>query len=127
MHPGDPITDHQPARRGGRITRRIAILLFGYDEEGHTFSEHTHTVVLSLHGAGILSTHRFTPEQELIVRVEETNREIEVRVVGEIASDGDMHTYGVAFLNKNLDFWQLEFPQQPASALQPSALPLECG
>ena len=127
MCPGDPTPEHQPARRSGRITRRIAILLFGHDEEGHTFSERTHTVVLSLHGAGILSTHRFTPEQELILRVEETNREAEVRVVGEIATDGNLHTYGVSFLNKNLDFWQTEFPQQAVSALQPSVLPLECG
>ena len=127
MHPGDPTPEYQPARRSGRITRRIAILLFGHDEEGHTFSEHTHTVVLSLHGAGILSSHRFTPEQELILRVEETNREAEVRVVGEIATDGNLHTYGVAFLNKCPDLWQLEFPQQPMPDGQSSVLPLECG
>jgi hypothetical protein len=127
MRPGDPTPVQQSARRSGRITRRIAILLFGYDEEGHTFSERTHTVVLSRHGAGILSTHRFTPEQELILRVEETNREAEVRVVGEIATDGNLHTYGVAFLNKNLDFWQTDFPQQAVSDVRPSALPLECG
>src|SRR5262249_40331984 len=68
-----------------------------------------------------------TPEQELILRVEETNREAEVRVVGKIASHGNLHTYGVSFVNKNLDFWQTEFPQQPASAVPSSVLPLECG
>jgi len=125
--PGEYAAAHQCVRRSGRIIRRIAILLFGYDEEGHTFTERTHTVVLSLHGAGILSTHRFTPEQELILRVEETNCEAEVRVVGRIATEGELHTYGVAFLDEELDFWQMEFPQMPVSDEQPMVLPLECG
>jgi hypothetical protein len=117
----------EPGRRSGRLIRRIPILLFGHDEQGHTFTERTHTVVLSLHGAGILSTHRFTPEQELVLRVEETTHEAEVRVVGEIAVEGELHTYGVAFIDDNLDFWQLEFPQAPVSGRQPRVLPLECG
>src|SRR5215472_5126044 len=41
--------------------------------------------MLSLNGAGILSTRRFAPEQELILRIEEISREAVVRVVGEIA------------------------------------------
>ena len=87
MSPGDGTAAHQPIRRCGRIVRRIAILLSRHDEEGNTFTERTHTVVLSVHGAGILSTHRFAPEQQLILRVEETNREAVVRVVGEIATE----------------------------------------
>ena len=127
MSPGDGTAAHQPIRRSGRIVRRIAILLFGHDEEGNTFTERTHTVMLSLHGAGILSTHRFAPEQELILRVEETNREAVVRVVGEIATEGELHTYGVAFLDNRLDFWQTEFPPAQVSDARPMALPLECG
>ncbi|HXY01185.1 MAG TPA: PilZ domain-containing protein [Candidatus Limnocylindrales bacterium] len=125
--PGDGTAAHQSARRSGRIVRRIAILLIGDDEEGHTFTENSHTVMLSLHGAGILSKHRFAPEQVLVVRVEETNREAEVRVVGEIATEGDLHTYGVAFLDDALDFWHMEFPPAPVSDEQPLVLPLECG
>ena len=86
MSPRDGTAAHPPIRRSGRIVCRIAIRLFGHDEEGNTFTERTHTVMLSLHGAGILSTHRFAPEQELILRIEETNREAVVRVVGEIAA-----------------------------------------
>jgi len=121
-----PAAAHQPIRRSGRIVRRIAILLFGHDEEGTTFIERTHTVMLSLHGAGVLSTHRFAPEQELILRVEETSREAVVRVVGEIATEGELHTYAVAFLDDGLDFWQTEFPPAQVSDARPMALPLEC-
>src|SRR5262252_7133619 len=121
-----PAAAHQPIRRRGRIVCRIAILLFGHDEEGTTFTERTHTVMLSLHGAGILSTHRFAPEQELILRMEETSREAVVRVVGEIATEGELHTYAVAFLDDGLDFWQTEFPPAQLSDARPMALPLEC-
>src|SRR5215469_5128819 len=122
-----PPAAHQPMRRSGRIVCRIAILLFGHDEEGTTFTERTHTVMLSVHGAGIVSTHRFAPEQQLILRVEETNREAVVRVVGEIATEGELHTYGVAFLNEGLDFWRTEFPPALASDARLMTLPLECG
>ena len=127
MSPGDGTAAHQTIRRSGRIVCRIAISLFGHDEEGNTFTERTHTVMLSLHGAGILSTHRFAPEQELILRIEETNREAVVRVVGEIATEGELHTYAVAFLDEGLDFWQTEFPPAQVSDARPMALPLECG
>ena len=83
-------------------------------------------MMLSLHGAGILSTHRFAPEQELILRIEETSREAVVRVVGEIATEGELHTYAVAFLDDGLDFWQTEFPPAQLSDARPMALPLEC-
>jgi hypothetical protein len=106
---------------------RIAIRLFGHDEEGNTFTERTYTVMLSLRGAGIVSAHRFAPEQELILRIEETNREAVVRVVGEIATEGELHTYGVAFLDEGLDFWQTEFPPAQVWDARPMALPLECG
>jgi hypothetical protein len=29
-------------------------------------------------------------------------------VVGEIATEGELHTYGVAFLDEGPDFWQTE-------------------
>jgi len=127
MSSADGSAANQPLRRSGRIVRRVPIVLVGHNEEGHTFAEQTHTVMLSLHGAGILSTRIFAPEQELTLRVEESGRETVVRVVGEIAKEGDLHTYGVAFLDEGLDFWQTEFPPAPAQDVAPMALTLECG
>jgi len=98
-YPGIP-TGAQKARRSGRISQEVPILLAGNDAEGHVFIEETHTVVISLHGAGVVSRHKLAPEQELILRVVGANREAEVRVVGQIAAEGRMHTYGVAFLNE---------------------------
>ena len=61
-------------------------------------------------------------EQELTLRVLETGQEAEVRVVGEIGKEGEMYTYGLAFLNEALDFWRMEFPPAPASTT-PAATP----
>lgn len=102
-------------RRSGRIPREIPIVLIGSDAEGLVFSEETKTVVLSFHGAGIVSLHKLVAEQELHLRSLESNREVEVRVVGEIGSEGFAHTYGVAFTDPTIDFWQIEFPPPPPS------------
>jgi hypothetical protein len=112
-------------RRSGRLTIAVPILLIGTDDEGRVFSEETHTVVLSRYGAGIVSREKFFAEQELILRVVKTGREAEVRVVGEIGNQDDLHTYGVTFVNEEGDFWQVEFP--PSPVWRPVGLILECG
>ena len=78
------------------------------------FSEETKTVVLSQHGAGILSYHKLVAEQELTLRVKATNREADVRVGGEIAQEEGRYTYGAAFVDERLDFWGVDFPPAPS-------------
>jgi PilZ domain-containing protein len=113
-------------RRSGRIQREIAILLVGSDLEGKVFSEQTKTVVLSLHGAGIVSQYKLVPEQELILRRLDTNRETEIRIVGQIGSQSDNYTYGVAFLDPEIDFWGVKFPSLTDSEVRAIHLLLEC-
>ena len=119
------MTYEQP-RRSGRISRQIPITLLGSDATGRVFSEDTHTVVLSLHGAGIVSCHKLLAEQEMTLRSLESNRETDIRVVGEIGSQGAMHTYGVAFVDDQLNFWEMEFPPAPESKEAFKPLALEC-
>jgi PilZ domain len=113
-------------RRSSRIPKELPILLIGSDLDGRTFSEETHTVVLSRHGAGIVSSYKLAAEQELIIRRLDTNQEAEVRVVGQIGSQADSYTYGVAFLNPTLGFWGLEFPPLTESELRARRVLLEC-
>jgi hypothetical protein len=115
-------------RRSTRIPKEVAVLLTGSDMEGKGFSEMTKTVLLSRHGAGIVSTYKLYAEQEIILRYLDTNREAVIRVVGRIGNEGDLFTYGVAFVDPNLvDFWGIDFP--PATALEKEArrVTLECG
>jgi len=117
---------YNKVRRSGRLTKSVPILLIGSDTEGRVFSEQAHTVVLSLHGAGIVSRHKLLAEQEMVLRSLASNREAEIRVVGEIASTGDQHTYGVAFLDESIDFWGEQFPPPPSLEERPLELLLEC-
>jgi hypothetical protein len=114
-------------RRSGRIPKQIAITLVGSDIEGRVFSERTKTVLLSRHGAGIKSTYKLSAEQELVIRSEESRKEIEARVVGQIGSDGDTYIYGVAFLDSKTNFWGVDFPDLSESEKRARETLLECG
>jgi hypothetical protein len=113
-------------RHSGRITKSTPIILLGCDAEGRVFSEETRTVILSFHGAGILSAHKLVSEQEMTLRSLVTLREAEIRVIGEIAKQDDFHVYGVAFLDDSLNFWEEHFPPPPENAGRPLLLSLQC-
>ncbi|HTZ76091.1 MAG TPA: PilZ domain-containing protein [Candidatus Aquilonibacter sp.] len=113
-------------RRSGRISKEIPIVFSGADVGGRAFSEETKTLVLSLHGASVICHHKLIPEQEAYLRVIANNREIEVRICGQIGEREDGYIYGVAFADPDVDFWKIEFP--PAEALPKDLVPvtLEC-
>ena len=90
---------YEHLRRSSRIPKEVAILLTGSDMDGKGFSEMTKTVLLSRHGGGIISTYKLSAEQEIIIRYLDTNKEALVRVVGRIGSEGEIYTYGVAFVD----------------------------
>jgi hypothetical protein len=119
---------YEHLRRSSRLPKELAILLTGSDMDGRGFSEMTKTVLLSRHGAGIVSTYKLSAEQEIIVRYLDTNREAVVRVVGRIGAEGETYTYGVAFVDPSMiDFWGIDFaPVSEAEKLARSVL-LECG
>jgi hypothetical protein len=114
------------ARRSNRIAREIAILLVGSDMEGKVFSEQTKTVLLSRHGAGIVSQYVLSAEQELILRRLDTDKEVEVHVVGQLGHHGESHTYGVAFLDAEVDLWGVDFPSMTDSEKEASRVLLQC-
>src|SRR5216683_3279007 len=113
-------------RSSGRIAKEIAILLVGSDMEGRVFSEETKTVVLSRHGAGILSQYVLSAEQELILRRLDTDKEAEVRVVGKLGTQGEKYTYGVAFLDPEMDLWGIQFPALTDSEVEARRVLLQC-
>lgn len=90
------------------------------------FSEETKTVLLSRHGAGIVSQYALYAEQELILRRLDTNKEAEIRVVGQLGSDGNLYTYGVAFINPEMDLWGIKFQGMTDSEKVASRVMLQC-
>ncbi len=113
-------------RRSSRIPKEIAILLVGSDTEGKVFSEKTKTVLLSRYGAGIVSRYKLSAEQELILRRLDTNKETEVRLVGQIGVEAEVYTYGVAFLDSTHNFWAMEFPEPSEAEKRMQVALLEC-
>src|SRR5580692_7560313 len=96
--------------------------------DGRGFSEMTKTVLLSRHGAGIISTYKLSAEQEIIIRYLDTNKEAVVRVVGRIGSEGEIYTYGVAFVDpSNIDFWDIDFAAISEREKESRRMLLECG
>jgi hypothetical protein len=83
-------------------------------------------VLLSRHGAGIVSQYALYAEQELILRRLDTDKEAEIRVVGQLGSDGRMYTYGVAFLNPEMDLWGIRFQGMTDSEKVASRMLLQC-
>jgi hypothetical protein len=122
------IVSYEHLRRSSRIPKEVAILLTGSDLDGKGFSEMTKTVLLSRHGAGIISAYKFSAEQEIILRYLDTNKEAFVRVVGRIGSEGDIYTYGVAFVDPNTtNFWDIDFAPTSEKEKEDRRLVLECG
>jgi hypothetical protein len=113
-------------RRSQRILKAIPIILSGSDSEGQQFSEPTRTLVLSRHGAGIFSTKKLAPQSVLIVRSVETNQEAAVRVIDRVAGTPEGFTYGVAFLDPSVNFWNVEFAPQPEAEAGAETMLFEC-
>ena len=118
--------EEEGLRRSGRIPKEVAILLIGCDAQGKEFMEQTKTVVLSRHGAGIVSMHKLAVEQEMIMQHVEGNKEAEVRVVGQIGSEDGSYTYGVAFLDPDIGFWGVQLPAATGAETSARRMVLQC-
>ena len=87
--------DESGVRRSSRIKEEIPITLIGSDTEGKVFLEHTHTTLVSLFGAGVVSQYKLSAEQEMLVRLQDCDKEAEVRVIGQMDLTGfEAHTLG---------------------------------
>jgi hypothetical protein len=105
------MVSYEHLRRSSRIPKELAILLTGSDMDGKGFSEMTKTVLLSRHGAGIISTYKLSAEQEVIVRYLDTNKEAYV-----------------AFVDPNTtDFWGIDFAPVSEREKDARRVLLECG
>jgi hypothetical protein len=88
--------------------------------------EQTKTVVLSRHGAGIVSRYRFSPDDLLTLSLPGAAKEAEIRLVGQIGGEPGRYIYGVAFVDPDPRFWPMEFPEpESLESARPQML-LEC-
>ena len=90
------------------------------------FSEETVTVVLSRHGAGVVTRYRFSPDERLTLRLPSSAKEAEIRLVGQIGGEPGRFVYGVTFVDPNPDFWPMEFPPPDPFESASQRIALEC-
>ena len=114
-------------RRSERHSAQIPIQLTGAAEACEALLENSQTLMLSKHGASILSQRRLGPKQELIVRRLDTGKEAKVRVAGKIADRVDGFIYVVEFVDPEVDFWEIEFAPPSDFAEVGEFIYLVCG
>ena len=115
-----------PQRRTGRIAKELPILLLGADASGKVVAEETKTVVLSRHGAGVVSRYKFAPDEVLTLRLAGSTREAEVRLVGQIGGEPGRYVYGLTFVDPDINFWPMDFPPPEPFAAHSRRVTLEC-
>jgi hypothetical protein len=113
-------------RRSDRIYLEFPIQLSGVDSYGGSFTEQTQTLVVSRHGAKILSRHAFVPQQALTVRCHKTGVEAMARVVGQIGADVEGNYYGLEISDPETDLWGIDFPSLSESDPAAGRVLLEC-
>jgi hypothetical protein len=113
-------------RRSNRIAKQIHVTLIGTDTDGKTFIEHTHTLLLSQYGANVVSKYKLSPEQELVLRWPDGNKEADVRIVGQVGTHLENYAYGVKFVDANINFWNREFEQMAELEREVISAALEC-
>lgn len=125
MANGDSM-DKEKGSLSGRVSATIPIQLVGADTLGQQFLEDSKTLMLSRYGASIFSARKLAPEQEIIIRRTDTNKEADVYVVGLIREESGGHVYAVGFVDPQTDLWEIEFPTTTNPAVAGNCILLVC-
>jgi len=94
--------------------------------EGRVFSERTKPFYSAVTARESFSTYKLSPEQELVIRSEESRKESRPASSARIASDADTFIYGIAFLDRETNFWGIDFPDLSETEKRASQTLLEC-
>lgn len=106
-------------RRSERLLLSVPIRVIGTDVTGETFTEDTHTLVLSQAGACISVQHRIAAEDSIRIINLENYNEADFRVVGPTRLSGQEVTeWGVECDEHGRNIWGIELP--PAFSLEGS-------
>jgi hypothetical protein len=88
----------------------VNIRVSGRDANGIGFLTPSKALVLSRHGAEIFLTQALAPEQEITLQHPGMSKDGKARVVGLFTRKQNGFTYGIEFLDEEINFWETEFP-----------------
>jgi len=113
-------------RRSDRVSLEVPIEVVGTDATGFDFLDKTRAVLVSRHGGKIVLDRILSPDQEITVLCASTGKEAPARVVGHIGERPEGHCYGIAFLEPDVNLWDIEFPELSESEKAAARVLLEC-
>jgi hypothetical protein len=113
-------------RRSDRVQLELRIQLGGVDAAGRNFAEQTRTLVVSRHGAKVVSDRVLLPQQALTLRCYRTGLETLARVVGQIGQEGEHTCYGLGIADSQVNVWGIEFPALDEADRAAGRVLLEC-
>ena len=113
-------------RRSDRISLQLTVRVSGTFAMGRECTTNTRTLLLSRHGAKILLGQEIIPYATFNVGCLETGKEADARLVGFMGEEPEGPAYGIEFLDKNVNLWNIEFPPLSESAKAVARLLLEC-
>jgi hypothetical protein len=118
--------DPMEYRRSDRVYIELRIQISGVDAIGGSFAEQTQTLVVSRHGAKVISRHVLVPQQSLNLRCYRTGIETLVRVVGQIGHVEEGYYYGLEVADAQVNVWGIEFPSLRETEGAAGRVLLEC-
>ncbi len=118
--------DPMANRRSDRVYLELRIQISGVDATGESFAEQTQTLVVSRHGAKIISRHVLVPQQPLTLRCYRTGIETLARVVGQIGRVDEGYFYGLEAFDVQVNVWGIEFPSLAEGEDAAGRVLLEC-
>ncbi|HUZ47117.1 MAG TPA: PilZ domain-containing protein [Terriglobia bacterium] len=113
-------------RRSDRVSVEFPIEVVGSDAMGVDFLDKTRAVLVSKHGGKIVLDRVLPPEQEITVLCTSTGKEAVARVVGRVGEGAEGHYYGIAFLDLEVNLWDIEFAGLSESEKAAARVLLEC-
>ena len=98
-------------RRSTRITVNTSIGVSGEDHVQGSFSVSAKAINLSKHGAAVQMNRQLSVGTVVLVR-NKRGTQVSARIVSQInAVQGGQHTYGIEFVQEDLNnFWGITFP-----------------
>ena len=118
--------DPMANRRSDRVYLELRIQISGVDANGERFVELTQTLVVSRHGAKIISRHLLVPQQPLNLRCYKSGIETLARVVGQIGRADEAYYYGLEISDAQVNVWAIEFPSVAETEDAAGRVLLEC-
>ena len=105
-----PIPHGKNRRRSQRLILRVPVVAYRSPKLGLPFSEGTHTLVVSAHGALIILTAKVAADQKFVLKHGVSGEEQECRVVYTRKNAAGPPEVGIEFRQSAPNFWHIAFP-----------------